>query len=127
MSTGVVCTRSSNLVIRKFLHSPIRWSSQLCRCDRARTEHGRLACGCSLAPDNATAVPRSMPGEVVLMGAADWDQQLGAITTPTEVCRNHERAEILDMFIKKKKRHTFVLGETPEPMSGIVLRNKGLA
>ena len=55
------------------------------------------------------------------------DQQFSANTTPAEVCRNHERAEILDMFTKKKKCQTFVLCETPEPMSGIVLRSKGLA
>ena len=68
-----------------------------------------------------------MSEEVILMGAADLDQQFSANTTPAEVCRNHERAEILDMFTKKKKCQTFVLCETPEPMSGIVLRSKGLA
>ena len=67
-----------------------------------------------------------MSEEVILMGAAGWDQQLSANTTPSEFCHNHERAEILDMFTEKKKWHTFVLGETPETMSGIVLRNKGL-
>ena len=77
--------------------------------------------------DTVTTVPRSMSEEVILMGESDWDQQFSANTTPAEVCRNHERAEILDMFTKKKKCQTFVLGETPEPMSGIVLRNKGLA
>ena len=64
--------------------------------------------------------------EVILMGAADWEQLSSASTTPAEVCRNHERAESLEMFIKKKTWQTFVLGETPEPMSGIVLRSKGL-
>ncbi len=103
MSIGVVCTRSSNLVRRKFLHSPIRWASQLCRCGRARTEHGGLAGGCSLASDTATTVPRSMSEEVILMGASDWDQQLSANTPPAEVCRNHERAENLDTFTKKKQ------------------------
>ena len=59
------------------------------------------------------------------MGAADWEQQSSASTTPAEVCRNHERAESLKMFIKKTCQ-TFVLDETPEPMSGVVLRSKGL-
>ncbi len=60
------------------------------------------------------------------MGAADWEQLSSARTTPAEVCRNHERAESLRMFIKKETCHAFVLDETPEPMSGVVLRSKGL-
>ena len=57
------------------------------------------------------------------MGAADWEQQSIAGTTPSEACRNHERAESLDMFIKKKTCQTFVLDETPEPMGGVVFRS----
>jgi hypothetical protein len=64
--------------------------------------------------------------EVILMGAADWVQQSSASTTPAEVCRSHERAESLTMFIRKKTCHTFVLDETPELMSGIVLGSSGL-
>jgi hypothetical protein len=64
--------------------------------------------------------------EVILMGAADWEQLSSASTTPAEVCRNHERAESLEMFIKKKTCQTFVLDETREPMSGVALRSKGL-
>ncbi len=52
--------------------------------------------------------------------------QSSASTTPAEVCRNHERAESLEMFIKKKTCQTFVLDETREPMSGVALRSKGL-
>jgi hypothetical protein len=56
-------------------------------------------------------------------------QQIGtssASTTLAEVCRNHDWAESLKRCIKKKSCQTFVQDETPEPMSGIVLRSKGL-
>jgi hypothetical protein len=56
------------------------------------------------------------------MGAADEEQQSSVNATPAELCRNHERAESLNVPIKKKTSQTFVLDETPEPMSGVVLR-----
>ncbi len=59
-----------------------------------------------------------MSEEVTWIGAADLEQQSSATTTPADVCRNHKRAEILKMFIKKKTCQTFVLDETPEPMRG---------
>ena len=60
------------------------------------------------------------------MGAVGWEQQSSASTTPAEVCRNHERAESHKIFIKEKTCQTFVLDETHEPLSGIVLRSTSL-
>ena len=52
------------------------------------------------------------------MGAADWEQQSSANTTPSEVCRNHERAESHTIVIQKKICQSFVLGDTHKPMIG---------
>jgi hypothetical protein len=60
------------------------------------------------------------------MGAADYEQQSSASTTLNEVCIDHERAESRTMSIRKTTCQTFVLDETHEPMSGIVLRGTGL-
>jgi hypothetical protein len=106
----------------------VRKSERLCCGAHSAKTSGRFAGGCSLVSEKRCTWLTStsaMSEEVTWIGAADLEQQSSATTTPADVCRNHKRAEILKMFIKKKTCQTFVLDETPEPMIGIVLPSKG--